>query len=528
MMRVGLSDSAMDAQRLLRAAHAALARDDPQSALDCLVQASRRTPKDPRLHVSIGVVLQMLQRPTDAEQAYNNALKVAPNNANALLGLGSLRSELRQAPEVEELARRALLADPANVKARLLLVRALQDQDKLVEAEEELVRTIKAHPSAAMPRTAFAGLLHDSGRFGEAREQFTKALELDPFNGQAYLGLVRTGTMTEGDRDLVGGLEKALTNPSLDANSRTELLFCLGKAYDDLREYAKAMEQFSEANRLRELRLNRHRSISHDGYNRLFDGIQNTFTKESVAAQSAEDAGPPKPIFIVGMLRSGTTLAEQILTRHSSVAAGGEIDFWSTEGLRCVDLDSSTFDFNQALVARKRYQKQLKAVAGGLPFATDKMPDNYRMLGVLAAMYPGARIIHCVRHPVDTCLSIYFTPFRSPQDYFSDLEKLAFVYKRYQKLMAHWRAVLPAGSILDVHYGELIEDQEATTRRMLAFCGLEWEDECLRPEDNTRAVKTASAWQVRQPVYRSSLDRWRNYEPWIGPLADLVRPEGPA
>ena len=514
--------NAIDAQRLVRAAYASLAQDDPQTALRDLAHAARLTPKDVRLHVSIGVVLQMLQRPTDAELAFNNALKIDANEPGALFGLASLKCDDRDAAQAEELARRAVLADPTNVQARLLLVRSLGDQGKSEEAWAELEQAILAAPSEAGPHAALAGRLLHMGRIEEARERFERALELDPCSAQSYWGLVSTRKISERDQALVARIESALSHAALAPATRMELLFSLGKAYDDLGKYETAMERFAEANRLRDHSLNQYRSFSREAYDRMFDGLQRAFPKDSFGVPSAAEPGVPQPIFIVGMPRSGTTLAEQILTGHSSVEAGGEIDYWPTEGVRCVDLGRSSFDLNKALGARKRYGKRLKALAGGLPFVTDKMPDNYRVLGVLAAMYPRARFIHCVRHPVDTCLSIYFTPFRSPQDYYADLEKLAFVYAHYRRMMDHWKEVLPANSILDVSYEELIQDQEPVTRRMVAFCGLEWEEACLRPEGNTRSVRTASAWQVRQPVYRTSLGRWRNYEPWLGPLQFLL------
>jgi hypothetical protein len=139
-------------------------------------------------------------------------------------------------------------------------------------------------------------------------------------------------------------------------------------------------------------------------------------------------------------------------------------------------------------------------------------------------LYPEAKIIHCMRHPVDTCLSILTTPFRKPADYARDPELLVFVYRKYQELMAHWQSILPESALLDVRYEELIDDPEQATRKMVEFCGLEWSDACLRPEENSRPVVTASVWQVRQPVYRTSIERWRHYEPWLGPLAALLEP----
>ena len=240
------------------------------------------------------------------------------------------------------------------------------------------------------------------------------------------------------------------------------------------------------------------------------------------------DLGSPSelPALILGMPRSGTTLVEQIVSSHPEVRAGDELPFWNRaaeEFSRLGESESRKGFFSRVA---SDYEAALRAIAPAASRVTDKMPGNFLWIGLFHLAFPKARIIHCRRHPVDTCLSNYFTNFASPMPFTNDKEHLAFYYKCYRRLMAHWRAALPPGTMLDVDYEELVADRERMTRRMIGFLGLEWSDACLRPEDNPRIVRTASMWQARQPVYRSSTERWRRYEPWLGALAGLLDESG--
>ena len=230
------------------------------------------------------------------------------------------------------------------------------------------------------------------------------------------------------------------------------------------------------------------------------------------------------PVFVVGMPRSGTTLVEQIVSSHPLVAAGGEREYWVRNGRTWEE--SGEGGLTEAAIHRLAtdYLAELRRVAPDAARVTDKLPYNFLWIGLIHLALPNARIVHCRRHPVDTCLSIYFTHFARRANFGSDRGDLVCEYRQYERLMAHWRAVLPADRFLDVDYETLVADQEAGTRRLIEFCGLAWDDACLRPEGNRRVVMTASSWQARQPVYRSSVARWRNYEEWLGELRELLSP----
>jgi hypothetical protein len=225
---------------------------------------------------------------------------------------------------------------------------------------------------------------------------------------------------------------------------------------------------------------------------------------------------------IVGMPRSGTTLVEQILSGHPDIAAGGELLFWGEQiaGFRANAENAIDPAWTQDVA--QNYQALLRGFSPAALRITDKRPHNFQFIGLIHAIFPRARIIHCHRHPVDTCLSIYFQNFATRMDFAHSRDDLVVAYRLYQKLMAHWREVLPADVFLDVSYEELVASPERMARELIAFSGLEWNEACLHSEQNQRAVRTASVWQARQPIYKTSLARWRHYDPWLGAFRELL------
>jgi hypothetical protein len=223
------------------------------------------------------------------------------------------------------------------------------------------------------------------------------------------------------------------------------------------------------------------------------------------------------------MPRSGTTLVEQILSCHPDVAAGGELGFWR-QHKTATDLDVFATATHPEAIRRvaRDYLALLRAVSPTAARVTDKMPFNFAFLGIIRQVFPRATIVHCRRHPIDTCLSIFATDFGAPLDFAGDRGSLVFFYREYQRLMAHWREALPPDRFIEVDYEALVAAPEPLTRQLIATCGLEWNDACLAPHLNRRQITTASLWQARQPIYRTSVERWRRYEPWLGELRALL------
>jgi hypothetical protein len=294
----------------------------------------------------------------------------------------------------------------------------------------------------------------------------------------------------------------------------------MGKVCDDCGEYAQAMEHFDAANRLRAKDLKFDRA----GFAALVDRNIRTFAREFMDSHAALATVDETPLFVVGMYRSGTTLVEQILSSHPGIVAGGELTVWGPLDLEA-DAASGTFDVERAPPAVEKYLAALKKIGPTALRVSDKLPFNFLRLGAIHTLMPRARIIHCRRDPIDTCLSIYSTLFNTRVNFAAKKDDLAFCYRQYLRMMDHWRKVLPADIFIETDYERLIADREAETRRLVAFTGLDWTDLCLRPEENTRAIGTASAWQARQPVYATSLERRRHYEPWLGELRELLTVE---
>jgi hypothetical protein len=296
--------------------------------------------------------------------------------------------------------------------------------------------------------------------------------------------------------------------------------FALGKIFDDRGDYADAMEQFDAANllRARDLKFDRAQ------FEAMVDQTIRLYTEEFIASAAASGNPDSRPVFIVGMYRSGTTLVEQILSSHPDIAAGGELTTWMPADIE-VDPRTGQFDPERARLAVEKYLSVLQKKGPSAARVTDKLPFNCLRLGAIHALMPNARIIHCQRDPVDACLSIYSNLLKSRVTFAARKDDLAFCYRQYLRVMNHWRKVLPADVYMEVQYERLIANREAETRRLIAFTGLEWSDLCLRPDENRRAIDTASAWQARQPVYATSLQRWRHYEPWLGELRQLLPSE---
>jgi hypothetical protein len=362
------------------------------------------------------------------------------------------------------------------------------------------------------------------GEFEEAAQHLMKATVDFP---AAFEQLTAVKRMTEADGPLVDRMRVLAERPHLDMTLRTRLEFGLGKAFDDLGDCAEAMRHYEAANGLKAMsaRLNRPALAA------KYDNVISGFTPEALgrARQALAVPGPAGPgddlpVFIVGMPRSGSTLVEQILSSHPAVAAGGELSFWVDRLRGWSAAGVTSLDAGALFKAAEDYRAELRRIGPRALRVTDKRLWNFELLWLIRLALPDARIIHCRRHPVDTCLSIFFANFSAREDYAWDRGDLAFFYRQYERLMDHWRSALPPGRITEVEYETLIAEREAETRRLVAFCGLDWEDACLKPERNGRVVQTASLWQARQPVYTTSVARWRRYKPWLAELRELLTP----
>jgi tetratricopeptide (TPR) repeat protein len=356
------------------------------------------------------------------------------------------------------------------------------------------------------------------GRFAEAITAFDRALALDPCQIGAHFAAIEAKKCTAADRPRLAHIRRLLAQMGLEED-REVLHFAAGKLLDDLGDYNAAMQHFEAANEIR-----RRKAVFDRGALATdVDQLIQRFTPEFFAANHAFGVADETPLLIVGMPRSGTTLVEQILSCHPQIGAGGELTFWVRTASAPAALQAKYLNADNGRATAQQYLSQLRRIASSALRITDKLPFNLLRVGLIHLLLPKARFIRCRRHPVDTCLSIYFTRFTQSLAYVSDKRDLAAAYREYERLMDHWCSVLPAECFFEVEYERLVADREAVTRELIAFTGLAWDERCLQPERNPRPVLTASLWQARQPVYLSSVARWRNYEPWLGALRQLFQ-----
>ncbi len=470
-----------------------------------------------------GIALKELNRFEEALVSNDKAIALKPDFAEAYSNRGNALKELNRLEEALVSYDKAIALKPDFAEAHSNRGTALKELDRLEEALVSCDKAIALKPELATAYNNKGNVLKDLGRLDEARAAFLKAIDIDPMSADAYFNFADLKKFGPGDPHLAA-MEKLVAKPEgLSEADRMKLDFALGKAYGDLKDHRRSFQHLLAANAAKRA------TISYDEEEVLtrFDEIERTFARELIAAKS--DAGDPsqRPIFILGMPRSGSTLAEQILASHPMVHGAGELKTFGEIVLAIrqpIDAPVPYPEFVPVLDASAltsigtRYLASVHERAPDGERVTDKMPSNYLFAGLIHLTLPNAKIIHTVRNPVDTCISCFSKLFTTGQNHTYDLGELGRYYKRYEHLMEHWRRVLPPSRILDVQYEDVVADLETQARRILAYCELPWDDRCLSFHETDRPVRTASATQVRQPLYKSSVGRWHEYEEFLGPL----------
>jgi tetratricopeptide (TPR) repeat protein len=502
----------------LNLAIACLNADLAERAVAGFRQAIALKPDFAHAYSGMGFALERLGKSVEAIEAFRRATSLAPKLADANERLGQLLSMRSLNTEAAQAFKRAAAAAPRTTSGRLNQARALMAEAREAEAETCLRRAIALDPASAIANWQLGNMIEKVGRFEEAQALYRRAIQLDRAMVPAYTSLFKSLKSTDAERPLLDEMQRLAGRGGIATEQRMQLLFAVGKGLEDLAEYGRAMEVFDAANRYRR-QLN---PFDRDTVARAFDWLSRTFTSDFISRHERHGASDDRPILILGMPRSGTTLVEQIVSSHARVAAGGELVFWSSQGAPF--FSPQIADRLAAEIARiaDAYRAELDRVSQDAARVTDKNPFNFMWIGLIRMVFPRARIIHCQRNPLDTCISIYTTLFGAQTNFAGDRGDLVFYFRQYERLMAHWRSVLPSGAMLEIRYEDLIADPEPHSRALIAFCGLDWDPACLHPEANRRTVDTASFWQARQPIYRSSVERWRRYEPWLGELRELL------
>jgi tetratricopeptide (TPR) repeat protein len=486
-------------------------------AVQCLKRATTIAPKAPVAWHDLGQALDATGDVDGAIAAHRRAVELQPTLAVAHARIGDLLHGQGKRDEALRAYDRAFEVSPESTVGRLCGAKALTIRERPAEATRLLGKLLARDDSSAEAH-AVLGLLHsEAGRFDEAAASFERSLALAPLQATAHHGLVSSRKLTAADRPIVDRILKRLEGPPMPPAQEMTLHFAAGKALDDMKDHASAIVQFDAANRIRRALA----PFDREAFRRLIDRIIERFTRSFFEAHAAWGAEDETPVLVIGMPRSGTTLIERIVSSHPSVAGGGELPFWNEHAPALVDAEPSSIA-SAAGAVRAGYLDVLRRIGPDAARVTDKMPFNFLWAGLIHVLLPRARFVHCRRHPIDTCLSIYQTQFAHNWGFASDRADLAFYYRQYLRLMDHWRAVLPPDRLCDVVYEDATAEPEPTARRLVDFCGLPWDPACLAPERNEDSIRTASRWQARQPIYRTSVERWRKYEPWLGELALLA------
>ncbi len=451
------------------------------------------------------------------------AVALQPKNAIYQNNLGNAFTYARRPAEGLVHLKKAIRLDKTYVDAYCNLGRAYRDLDMADKAQGQFERCLKAAPGNPRALTSIAELALERGDLAAAQSGFEEVLKHDPENLLALTGLAGSRRCEPGD-PLIKLMRRYLDDPDLDREQRAALHHALGKAYNDIADYDEALYHYKRGKEFVDARF-------HIDLHRTTYSIQKqVFTTQFFAERAGVGSPDERPVFIVGMPRSGTTLTEQILSSHPQVHGMGEL---GAARKLMGELDYGTPQperFAKAVAAMDKPAAARKAEAYLEVYdraprdalrIVDKNPHNFECLGLIALMFPNARIIHCRRDAMDTCVSCYMHNFSATHGYNTDLATLGHYYRAYDDLMAHWRDMLPL-PMLELQYEEVVADQEGKSRELIEFLGLEWDDACLEFFAADRLVSTPSRWQVRQPIYATSVKRWKRYEEHLDPLKEAL------
>ncbi|MCY3621373.1 MAG: tetratricopeptide repeat protein [Gammaproteobacteria bacterium] len=478
-------------------------------------------PDDVATTIKLGNTLLATQRFADAVEVYERAVVASPGNAQFHRHLGAVLHRMGRTQRSIDGFEEALRLRPDYAKARIDYALVLRQLGRTKDARLQIQEAIRANPEEIDGHLSLALTLRQEGKADLAIDRLEQLLAAKPACGAAYHHIA----LIEPTARLRPRVEKLLADPELPKDDATHCHFALGNVADANGAFDRAFHHFQTANSL-------HRqSVRYDpeGNSELFDRLKTTYSKSFIEHRRTLGNPSTLPVFIVGLPRSGTTLVEQILASHASIHGAGELESLagvnhsltrrfaaSKPAPECMSLiDSRSVGESSAL-----YLAELRLRSTSAERVVDKLPGNFVRIGLIKTLFPNAFVVHCTRHPLDTCLSLYCHYFQALACSF-DLRELGRYFIDYRRLMAHWDDVFPGG-IFAVRYEELVAEPERIGRGLVEYLDLEWDDRCLKFHENERSVMSPSNLQVRRPLYSTSIGRWRHYEKHLGPLMEIL------
>lgn len=542
---------------LCNLANAQMGAGAPDAALENYEKAIKLQPSAAEILNNYGRALSMLGRREESIEQYEKALEANPHHAPAYCALGKALGEAGQPKKATTKFRKALQLDPKLAEAHVgmgvincgtgglddaiyhfnqalrlekhnfsALLGLAQVQRFYGNYEKGLEYLDQAEKIQADDKLLFSGLrvnlLEQMGDKAQAYEIINSLIEEDNMNAQAVAVFSRICREYERCEEAKNLIDEFIAKPTVDIIQKQSLLFAAGDMCDKSSQYETAMAYYRKANEIVDITCNREKHVKYH------NNIMKCFSKKRIKDMPRATTGSSRPIFVLGMPRSGTTLTEQILSAHSCVFGAGELGNVKKIENSILGSDSGIADEYEAILDgikqdkftsyAREYLDEISKLNSNARYVIDKMPNNFIQVGLISLLFPDARIIYCKRNALDNCLSIYFQYFIWSHDYAANLADIGFYYKEHERLMNHWKEVVDI-PIMTVQYEDMLQDQEGMSRKLLEFCNLEWDESVMQFYDAKRNVATASYDQVRRPIYQSSKERWRNYENHIDELA---------
>jgi tetratricopeptide (TPR) repeat protein len=509
---------------------ALLAQGKGDEAMQSFRQAIQLDPGNVEVHMRCATLLLEMNRSNHALEIFERVVAEHPDNPAAHDGVFRTYLKLGRGADAAASCRKAIARFPSSEALHCNLALALVQTGALEEAIESCQAAIRLNEQSARAYNCLGLVQMSKGDAGAASKSFEQSAALDPGNTAPYLNIAHARRFGETDRAEIDRVEALLDQHRSAGLDCADLHFALGKMHDDCGSYDKAFEHFSVANRS----VARHVRFQGEKFKAWCSRLHKVFTPEFFRDHGDAGNASQRPIFIVGMPRSGTTLVEQILASHPDVHGAGElmkineiVDNMEAKHGSPGSYPECIRDFDSGALSSfsQQYLDHIASLNSDAAHVTDKLPENMFHLGFIATLLPNARIIYCRRDPMDVCLSNFTQRFFQGHNYSYCLDDIATYYHEHDRIMSHWLEVLPI-EIFEIDYETLVGDQETISKRLVSHCRLPWNDRCLAFHETKRAVNTASDWQVRRPIYRNSVRRWKNYAPYLAGLEERLKELG--